>query len=91
MMATVADPVEAGLNAFLSELTTDERERFLGDVKRVLAEGGTDIGPLLDVLLAWYRLLIARRDPRYRANMEHGTRPLGKTFTLEELKERYKA
>jgi len=73
-------------------LTEEERERFTIEVNESLRTFGSDkdLDRLVDVFIAWYRLVVARRDPKYRQNMDRGSKPRGETVGLQELKTRFR-
>ncbi len=92
----VADPVRTPLEtitaAIVAGLTEDERQRFTNEVNDSLRtfQTDSDLDRLVDVFIAWYRLVVARRDPKYRQNMDRGTKDRGETVDLRQLRSRYK-
>jgi hypothetical protein len=77
----------------LEELPAEDRPRFVEDVRRAVEEALRERRYRIfsDVLQGWHHLALARRDPDYRKNMARGDEPLGETYTLEEIKQRFRA
>jgi hypothetical protein len=83
-------PPEAG--EVLNELTESGRQRFIAEILDALqaSRKANDLRPVQDVIVAWYRSMLAVRSPTYEAGIEWAlSGDEGETLTLEEFRDRY--
>jgi hypothetical protein len=83
----------AELIDLLKQLPADERALYVESISAAAKEALETDGyrKFADVLQGWQHLVLARRDPNYEKNMARGNEPLGQTFTVEEIKQRFQA
>jgi hypothetical protein len=83
----------AEITRLIKELPVEDQERLVLALEEAIetARRTDNHRVVVDVVQAWLGLVLARRDPNYRANMARGDSPRGDTFSLEEIKQRFPA
>ena len=77
----------------LRQLPPDEHDLYVESIAAAVTEAleKKQYRIFGNALQSWQHLVLARQDPNYERNMARGNQPLGQTFTVEEIKQRFQA
>ena len=76
----------------LGQLKPEPARRFIAELAESLemAEEANDLGPVRDVVEAWYRTVLIAADPRYNLNLAAAGRSRPRTgLSVEQVRRRY--